>query len=77
MENYMYFNKAPPLNPLSSSVPYQNVAPYTTVFAKQASLPPAVMPYMGPQGMLPAASYMAPFVDNDRRMMRTHLATQK
>lgn len=69
MENYMHFNRPPPLNPLSHSVPYQSMGGATT-YARQGALPPPVT--IGPGPMNP---YYAPYIDHDRRMLRTHLIT--
>ncbi len=33
LENYMHFNRAPPLNPLSHAIPYQSLGRGGTVFA--------------------------------------------
>lgn len=42
LENYMYFNRPPPLNPLSQSVPYNSMGGQIT-FAKAGALPPPVI----------------------------------
>ena len=63
MENYLYFNRPPPLNPLSQSVPYGFQGGQTT-FARAGALPPPVI-------VSPQHSYFSPYVDHDRKLLRT------
>jgi len=66
MENYLYFNRSEgpiPAKDRPDYYPYQRMG-NATVVAKNAALPPFGY------GAFP---YHSPFVDHDRKMMRTHL----
>ena len=93
MENYLHYNRAPPLEPLRDqtlSYPYQRAGNMTTV-AKMQALPPTGSPGIlggspvhagsppiyGPNGGPGPYPYFSPIVDHDRRMMRTNMIAQK
>lgn len=69
MENYLHFNRPPPLNSLHGYSPYIKNGPLTT-YASVNALPPQVIP----PTLFP---YQAPYIDQDRRMLRTQLIGQK
>ena len=63
----MHFNRAPPLSTIRDQpgyLPYQQTGG-ATVLANRAALPPYATGGPYPLGL--------PFVDHDRRMLRTHL----